>query len=45
VFVPGLSEAHCLAPTTPTLRFMAPKFTADLELGEGTWIGSEEQQS
>jgi hypothetical protein len=44
VFVPDLSEGRCLAPTTPTSRFMAPKFLADLEPGEGTWIGSEEEQ-
>jgi hypothetical protein len=44
VFVAGLSEGRCLAPTTPTSRFMAPKVPADLEPGEGTWIGSDEEQ-
>lgn len=44
VFVPGLSEGRCLTPTTPTSRFMAPKVPADLEPGEGTWIGSDEEQ-
>lgn len=44
VFVAALPEGRCLAPTTPTSRFMAPKVPADFEPGDGTWIGSDEEQ-
>lgn len=44
VVVAALLDGLCLAPTTPTSRFMAPNVPADLEPGEGTWIGSDEEQ-
>ena len=44
VFEAAVSEGRCLAPATPTSRFMAPNVPTGLEPGGGTWIGSDGEQ-